>query len=242
MNGRNHALSRLLAWLALAPPVTEAMGEPLRFPVLAAGALVSAGAAVLPEIDHPGSSASGPFGAASALTALGVGALAGGHRQRTHSLVFVAVIGCATALAGAIQPWGAGVTVGVATALAVRLIAPRPWRRALGPLVVGLAAGWSVATAVPAGGWLPGAVVLGALAHLLGDAITPPRRTVAVATAGPRRPFGVAQQRPRGVRGHRRVLDAHRLADLPAPRARCGHYCWLKPGLHGWRAPQQCQV
>lgn len=173
MNGRNHALSGLLAWLAIAPPVTEAMGERLGLPVLAAGALVSAGAAVLPDIDHPGSSASRTFGPASQLTALGVGTLAGGHRQRTHSLAFVAAIGCASALAGATGPWGAGVTVGVAVALVVRLIGPRPWRGVLGPLMVAVAVGWAVATAVPAGPWLPAAVVLGSLTHLLGDAITP---------------------------------------------------------------------
>ena len=173
MNGRNHALSGLLAWLAVAPPATQAMGESLGLPVLAAGALLSAGAAVLPDIDHPGSSVSRTFGAASKLTSLGVAALAGGHRQRTHSLVFVATIGCATALAAALGAWGAGATVGVAAALAVRLVGPRSWRGALGPLVAGGAVGWSVATAVPAGGWLAGAVVLGSLAHLLGDAITP---------------------------------------------------------------------
>ncbi len=174
MNGRNHALSGLLAWLAIAPPVTEAMGEPLGLPVLAAGALVSAGAAVLPDVDHPGSSASRTFGPASQLTALGVGALADGHRQRTHSLAFVAAVGCASALAGATGPWGAGVTVGVAAALAVSLIGPRPWRGVLGPLMVAVAVGWAVATAVPAGPWLAAAVVLGSLTHL--SATPSPRR------------------------------------------------------------------
>ena len=195
------------------------MGERLGLPVLAAGALVSAGAAVLPDIDHPGSSASRTFGPASQLTALGIGTLAGGHRQRTHSLAFVAAIGCASALAGATGPWGAGVTVGVAAALAVRLIGPQSWRGVLGPLMVAVAVGWAVATAVPAGPWLAAAVVLGSLTHLLGDAITP-GRAVAVATAASPRPSGAAQRRPGRDRGEPRVLDAHRVEDLPAPRAR----------------------
>lgn len=173
MNGRNHALSGLLAWLAVAPPVAEAMGQPLALSVVAAGALVTAGAAVLPDIDHPGSSVSRTFGAASRLTAVGVSALAGGHRQRTHSLVFVALIGCAAAAAAALEPWGAGATAGLGAALAVRLVGPRRWRRALGPLVAGAAVAWLVTTAIPVGPWLPAAVVLGSLVHLLGDAVTP---------------------------------------------------------------------
>lgn len=173
VNGRNHALTGLLAWLAVAPPAAEAMGEPLGLPGMAAGALLAAGAAVLPDIDLPGSSVSRTFGPASRLTALGVAALAGGHRQRTHSLAFVAVAGVAATVAGALGPWGAGATVGLGAALAVRLVGPRAWRPALGPLVVGALVAWSVATAIPAGSWLAGAVVIGCLAHLLGDAVTP---------------------------------------------------------------------
>jgi membrane-bound metal-dependent hydrolase YbcI (DUF457 family) len=172
VNGRNHALSGLLAWLAVAPPAAEAMGHPLALPVVAAGALVTAGAAVLPDIDHPGSSASRTLGPVSQLTALGVAAVAGGHRQRTHSLAFVALAGGAAALAAAAGPGGAGVIAGLGAALAVRLIGPRPWRSGLGPLGVAVAVGWSVATAVPVGSWLPAAVVLGSLVHLLGDVVT----------------------------------------------------------------------
>lgn len=54
----------------------------------------------------------------------------------------------------------------------MRLIGPRSWRGALGPSGVGVAVGWSVASAVPVGAWLPAAVVLGSLVHLLGDVVT----------------------------------------------------------------------
>jgi membrane-bound metal-dependent hydrolase YbcI (DUF457 family) len=173
LNGRNHAPSGLLAWLAVAPPAAEALGEPLGVPTVAAGALVAAGAAVLPDIDHPGSSVSRTLAPLSQLTALGVSALAGGHRQRTHSLAFVAAMGVVAAGAGAAAPWGAGITAGVASALAVRLVGPRRWRAGLGPLAAGAVVGWSVASSIPAGGWLAAAAALGCLTHLLGDLVTP---------------------------------------------------------------------
>ena len=50
MMARTHALSGAAVWLAAAPPTAAALGAPLNTPTLAAGAVVTAGAAIIPVI------------------------------------------------------------------------------------------------------------------------------------------------------------------------------------------------
>ncbi len=196
--GRTHALSGAAAWLALAPALTDAAGLPIGAAELLAGAAVAAGAAMLPDLDHPSGGIAGTLGPVTRLLTRAVAAVACGHRQATHSLLFVVL--CAAGAAAA-------VTAGAAAALVVAGMCVAVGLRALGPdelrddpiLDLELAAAAAGLTALAAAtvttwSWLPAAVGLGCVLHLAGDALTPrgvplwwpmPARTgVAVVTTG----------------------------------------------------------
>ena len=85
MLGRDHALTGAVVFAALATSlhVTEAH--------LAAGVVLTAGAGVLPDIDHPDSTISRSFGFLTEWFAWVVDRISGGHRHGTHSLVGIAV-------------------------------------------------------------------------------------------------------------------------------------------------------
>lgn len=178
--GHSHAVSGALAWLAAAPAVQAATDTQLSVAQLAAGAIVCAGAALLPDLDHPQATIAHFLGPLSQLLAHAVAAAAGGHRQATHSLAF-----CALAAGGVwalLQTFGGSAGMGVlfvCTALALRGLGLAPPGK--GPIVGGVtiavqaaAITWAVARYAPGQWeWLPVAVALGCLAHLVGDCATP---------------------------------------------------------------------
>ena len=153
-------------------------------------AAVCAGAALLPDLDHPSSVATRRFSVFSWLACRVVRPLSavvfdltrgrrdtgkGTHRGLTHTAAGAVLLGLAVNLASA--TWGAPVLLGtlfVCLALAIKgLDALVP-----GPPSLVIAAGltWAVAQA-PGGvagtaGWLGTAVTLGMLVHAAGDAIT----------------------------------------------------------------------
>ncbi len=85
MLGRDHALSGAVAFAALAPPLHVTVAH------LAAGVVLTAGAGVLPDIDHPDSTISRSFGFLTEWFAWVVDRISGGHRHGTHSLLGIAV-------------------------------------------------------------------------------------------------------------------------------------------------------
>lgn len=85
MMGRTHALSGLALFAAGSLLVDLPTGS-----VLLGGA-VCAGAAVLPDIDHPGSGISRTFGPITRSLAWVVGKVSGGHRNGTHSALGAAL-------------------------------------------------------------------------------------------------------------------------------------------------------
>jgi len=190
MLGRDHALLGGVVGLAVVGPVAALVGRGgLGAGQLAASLVVTAGFALLPDIDEPGSTVARRLGPLSEAAAWVTNRLAGGHRHATHSLVFAAAAGAGVwwlarfALA-------APILVFVAAALTLRMLLPAGLARR-GPLLLGLAgpvlAGWATWRAV-SGGWLsaPASVhdprlwrwlwlsaALGIVAHLVGDAVTP---------------------------------------------------------------------
>ena len=86
MMGSDHGWTGAVAFAALAPqmPATGA--------VLALGVAATAGAAVLPDIDHPDSTVSRTFGFLTGAFAWVVEKISGGHRHGTHSIIGVAVM------------------------------------------------------------------------------------------------------------------------------------------------------
>ena len=83
--GRTHALSGAVAGLAVGVYVTHPTGLHL---ALFTG--LTAGAAVLPDIDHPNSSLAHCFGFLTTKVAWLIGKISGGHRHLTHAILGVA--------------------------------------------------------------------------------------------------------------------------------------------------------
>ncbi|MGH3589112.1 MAG: metal-dependent hydrolase [Pseudonocardia sp.] len=89
MMGRTHALTGAMVF-GLAASAVESVAH-LTAGELLLGTAVCAGAAVLPDIDHPGSGISRTLGPLTQGFALLVAWTSGGHRNGTHSLAGVAV-------------------------------------------------------------------------------------------------------------------------------------------------------
>ncbi|HLR94915.1 MAG TPA: metal-dependent hydrolase [Jiangellaceae bacterium] len=187
MMGGHHAISGAATWLALTGTATigdRALGAgllDLTGPEVLAGAVVATGAALLPDIDHPTATIARSAGAASKLATTAVSS-ATGHRGATHTLLAVAVFTLVGALASRLDvSWHVPIagqvqlgTVIVVTALcAIAVRALKVVRGALLPWVIGLGCGLLAALAAPETTvWLPVAIGLGALVHLLGDLAT----------------------------------------------------------------------
>ncbi len=175
--GRTHALSGASAWLTLAPAIADSAGLPIGAAELLAGTAVAAGAAMLPDLDHPSAGIAGTLGPVTRLLTRAVAALAGGHRQATHGLVFVALCAVGAAAAVAAGATAALVVAGVCVAFGLRALGPDELRD--DPILdLELAAAAAGVTALAAAtvatwSWLPAAVGLGCLLHIAGDALTP---------------------------------------------------------------------
>lgn len=176
MMGRTHALSGAAAWLAAAPLMPGL--DPVQ---VTAGMLVCAGAALLPDLDHPSATLARSVPIAGAVAAGALGVLSGGHRHGLHSVL--AVAGCwllvwllclATfELPGELFaiPAGAAVLLACMFAFAARALdLVRGWVGAwLLGAALAVAASWLVPEMLA---WLPVCVALGYAVHLAGDALT----------------------------------------------------------------------
>lgn len=173
--GRTHATSGAVAFLALVPPLRSA-GVEVGGVGVAVGAIAAAGAAMLPDLDHPGASMSRALGPITGLLARLVGFLSGGHRQGTHSILGVAV--AVAVSVGVILAGDVAVGLGLAflaslalTALRVKFFKMTAVHTIL-CLIVGVAlTSLSIWDWVPV--WsLPWAVGIGVMAHIVGDCLT----------------------------------------------------------------------
>ncbi|MFG1951675.1 metal-dependent hydrolase [Micromonospora sp. NPDC048830] len=187
--GRSHALSGAVVWLG-GCALAASLGARPAVGTVVVGAAVTAGGALLPDVDHPGSVIARSLGPVTRLiahgTAAGAAALRaascaccagrGGHRAITHTLVFAVAAGLVVSL----LCWvggdvAAAAVAGLAAALAMRGAVRRRTRGAWGAALTGLVVGlMAAALPGPGGGWwwvgLP--LGLGCLVHSLGDALT----------------------------------------------------------------------
>jgi membrane-bound metal-dependent hydrolase YbcI (DUF457 family) len=189
--GVSHALSGAALGLAVVGFLPRAVEvEPSAGGVLTFAA-VCAGAALLPDLDHPSSLATRRFSVASWIACHVVRPLSGlvydltkgrrdtgrgTHRGLTHTAVAAVALGMAVNVASA--RWGAPVLIGtlfVCLALAIKgldAIVPGP-----PSLVIAAGLTYAVEEFVPGGtagtaGWLGTAVALGMAVHSVGDAVT----------------------------------------------------------------------
>jgi membrane-bound metal-dependent hydrolase YbcI (DUF457 family) len=190
--GRSHALSGWCLGLAVAPLVgLTSVAEVVPF------AAATAGYALVPDLDHPGASASrllGPVtGLVSAMIRTFSGLLydltkgprdedsTGKHRHATHTLAAAILLGVLAASLGDRGKWAVLAIAATGLLLAAHVLGD--WLI----LAVLAAVGWSVmGTALPGtstadavqagltgiGGWIGVAVALGMFTHCLGDSLT----------------------------------------------------------------------
>lgn len=169
--GYSHVVSGAVVGLALLPAApVDGLAERV------AWVLMWAGAALLPDLDSPGASASRMWGPVSRLLSIGVSRVSGGHRWGTHDLVLGPLVFGALAAVGVLVQPAATIVVAVALGLAIHgLHVTRVLR--VGPILNAalswVGAVWIIAYGwVDVGWWLPIAVAGGVVVAIVGDWLT----------------------------------------------------------------------
>lgn len=201
MMGAHHAACGAAAWVALTTDVHLELGrmaEQAPFlpnslalglgvldvsPVgVVTGALVTAGAAMLPDADHHNATIAHSLPPLSNALCSEIGRIAGGHRHGTHSILgittFILIAWLAglwsqdTQTFGTIYP-GAGILSVLLAAFAAKALKIIPDTMRKSPWAVGLAIGLFITLFAPQEqGWFPTAVGVGTIVHILGDMLT----------------------------------------------------------------------
>jgi membrane-bound metal-dependent hydrolase YbcI (DUF457 family) len=180
MMGTSHATSGALGWLLIAPPLAMATGTPLSTPILVAGTVATAGAALLPDLDHPKSTIAYTLGPVTYGLAKLTNLVFGGHRQGTHTLLFAIGAGVVTFFASRASDIVMIAIMFAMSALAIRslgLVPPRTSQNIKGLVVAAEAAAitWLLWQYEPGDWslWLGVSVFLGCVLHCVGDTCTP---------------------------------------------------------------------
>jgi membrane-bound metal-dependent hydrolase YbcI (DUF457 family) len=173
MMGYTHALSGTAAWLAVVPVVTSESllgthAVTLSAAQITAGAVVCAGSALLPDIDHHSGTIANAYGPVTKLLCKGVGKVSGGHRHATHSLLFAAGFGYGTdwLATHAVYAWWAVLFFLVGIGFKERDYTTGLMNALLAATIVFLMHGLDMR-------FVGYAVALGCVVHLIGDCLTP---------------------------------------------------------------------
>lgn len=187
MMGHSHALSGAVVWLGVAPGLAALTGElvPELAPVMAralnpaeliAGAVICAGAAMLPDLDHPSATIAQTFGPVTFALSKAVNFVSGGHRHATHSLLFGLAMGAGAHFLAERYPVGRDIMVVLMIGLALRAVGIGVPGKTITSAVVNVAltAGLFVTFLMLGVGyaWLGFAIGVGCLTHVFGDCLT----------------------------------------------------------------------
>ncbi len=171
MLGHSHALSGLAAGAATLPwaPVDGTVAQ-------VAWVAAVGGFAMLPDLDHSGSTVSDMWGPVTDVPSGAIGRLAQGHRWGTHDAVLGPLAFGALAVAAAGAFWSSLLLMALAIGLALRalhfVIPGRAENTVVGNLIQSWGGAWLLLAHSPNPAWLPWAVALGCLPHIAGDALT----------------------------------------------------------------------
>ncbi len=187
MMGHSHALSGAVVWLGIAPALAALPGaiSPELAPSLAnvltpseliAGAVICAGAAMLPDLDHPSATIAQTFGPVTWALSKAVNFVSGGHRHATHSLLFGLGTGAGAHFLAGRYPVARDILVVLMIGLALRAVGIGVPGKTITSAVVNvvLTAGLFVAFYMFGVGyaWLGFAIGAGCLVHVFGDCLT----------------------------------------------------------------------
>ncbi|ABD11505.1 hypothetical protein ThrDRAFT_04087 [Frankia casuarinae] len=180
MMGRTHALSGAVVWLAVAPLLSREQwlgshAVSLSSSQVIAGAVVSAGAALLPDIDHPHGRIANTFGPVTRVMCRWISRAAGGHRHATHSILFALGMGVVMGLLAARFEYGWWAALFVLVGFGLRGLGldfekHEHWSSVMDCVTAGVAVFLMHGIDMSFAGY---AVTLGCLAHLAGDCLTP---------------------------------------------------------------------
>src|SRR3954464_7009149 len=171
MLGHSHALSGLAAGAATLPwaPVHGTVSQ-------VAWVAAVGGFALLPDLDHSGSTVSDMWGPITDVPSGAIGRLAQGHRWGTHDAVLAPLAFGALALAAANAFWSSLLLLSLAIGLALRalhfVIPGRAENTVIGNLLLSWGGAWFLLEHSPSPAWLPWAVGVGVLTHIAGDFLT----------------------------------------------------------------------
>jgi membrane-bound metal-dependent hydrolase YbcI (DUF457 family) len=171
MLGHSHALSGLAAGAATLP-WAPAHGTVAQVSWVAA----VGGFAMLPDLDHSGSTVSDMWGPITDVPSGAIGRFAQGHRWGTHDAILGPAAFAGLAYLAADAFWSSLLLLALSIGLALRAlnfaIPGRVENTVVGNLVLSWGGAWLLMAHSPSPAWLPWAVALGCLTHIAGDAIT----------------------------------------------------------------------
>lgn len=188
MMGGSHAISGSAAWVAITSTGPLMLGiHPLPPQGILLGAIITGGAALLPDFDHHSGTVAYSLPPLTKSMARVVARISGGHRHGTHSLlgIFIAMV-ITTVLSLITIPAkipileydgtlnvGAGIVMLFCAALGLKALKLTRGNGWLLPWVYSTALAATVAIYAPDEfGWLTLAVGVGCLTHCLGDSLT----------------------------------------------------------------------
>jgi membrane-bound metal-dependent hydrolase YbcI (DUF457 family) len=184
MMGIHHAITGAAAWVAVTSAAVElpTFGwHPLGPSSIALGAIVCAGAALLPDADHPNATIAHSLPVVGRLATSAIGRGSGGHRHGTHSVLSAVVVvfgalwlmqsGWTSAEAGTIANIVSVIAVAGLLAFALKVLTVVPkWSLAW---VLGGALSLLIDRLAPTEWtWLPLCIAVGWVTHLAGDFLT----------------------------------------------------------------------
>jgi membrane-bound metal-dependent hydrolase YbcI (DUF457 family) len=185
MMGGHHAATGAAAWVAVTASTPIAFGwyEGVTNTGVIAGALVCAGAALLPDADHHSGTIANSLKPVSNVVVKGIETVSGGHRKGTHSILGVAVF---TAIAWGLSLLsidtgneeigsiliGPGIMCVLLVAFALKALKITRDTKLL-PWTTSITLAVLIAIFAPEEWfWMPFSVALGCVVHILGDLVT----------------------------------------------------------------------
>lgn len=193
MHGYSHAVTGAAGWLAVTSSSAAALSlYPVPGEVMIAGSLLCAGAAMAPDADHEHASIAHSLPPFSKWVAEGIGAVSGGHRHGTHSIIGIFAAGAVAYVSSLllVEIQGRDVAVGSAiialllAAFATKVLgvyrgffgrgaAARAFADKVAPwLVTGVVVGLIAWHLDYKWEWLPVCMMIGCYMHIWGDSLT----------------------------------------------------------------------